>query len=201
MKAIKSSLLLSLAAVLVLLGACADQMQPAKQALDGAASAVGTAAPDASQYDPDKLTTLKNRLADLQAAFDRKDYSTVLSSAPGIVTDANALAQEAASKKQAAMAAMAAQWDTVSASVPKLLTAVKARVDALGKSRHVPKDIDLSAGKSALADATSLWEKAQNSHTDGKPADAVKAAKDAATKLQEAAAALNLKLPDQATRN
>ena len=197
MKAIKSYLFLSLA--VVLLGACANQMQPAKQALDGATSAVSTASMEAAQYDPDKLAALKNRLADLQTAFDRKDYSTVLSSAPGVVAEANALAQEVASKKQAAMAAMAAQWDAVSAPVPQLLTAVKERVDTLGKTRHVPKGIDLSAGKTALADAASLWDKAQSSHTEGNLADAVKAAKDASSKLEAAAEALKLKLPAAAT--
>jgi hypothetical protein len=131
----------------------------------------------------------------LQAAFDRKDYMTVLSGAPGVSTDAQALTQEAAGKKQAAMTALAAQWDAVSAPVPKLLAAVKTRVDTLSKTRHVPKGIDLSAGKSALDDATSLWDQAQTAHTAGKLADAVKAAKDAASKLEAAGEALKLKLP------
>jgi hypothetical protein len=193
MGVIKSYLLLTLA--VVLLGACSDQMQPAKQALDGADSAVSKASPDASQYDPDKLATLKNRLADLQAAFNRKDYRSVLSDGPGISTGANTLAQEVASKKQAAMAALTSQWDTIAASVPKLMAAVQARVDMLGKNRHAPKGIDLSAGKSALADATSLWDKAQSSHTEGNLADALNSAKDATSKLESAADALKLKLP------
>jgi hypothetical protein len=186
----------------VLLGACSNQMQPAKQALDGADSAVSTASPDASQYDPEKLATLRNRLADLHAAFDRKDYASVLSYAPGISTDANALAQKVASKKQAAMAALASQWESVAASVPQLMAAVKARIDTIGKSRHVPKGIDLSAGESAFGDATGLWDKAQSSSTGGNLADAVNSAKDATAKLESAAEALRIKLPaaDTATK-
>jgi len=193
MGAIKSSLLLSLAVVLI--GACSNQMQPAKQALDGADNAVGTVSTDANQYDPDKLATLKNRLSDLHAEFDRKEYVSVLADAPSLSTDASALAQEVAAKKQAAMAALASQWDAAAASVPKLMAAVQARVDTLGKTRHVPKGVDLSAGKSALAEATSLWTKAQSSHTAGKPADAVASAKDATAKLETAAGAVKLKLP------
>jgi len=131
----------------------------------------------------------------LQAAFDRKDYATVLVNGSGVTADANGLSQEVASKKQAAMAALKGQWDAVSAPVPGLISSVKARVDTLGKTKRVPKGVDLSAAKSALVDATSLWNKAQSSHSAGNIADAVSAAKDATTKLQAAAEALKLKLP------
>lgn len=198
MKVNKSHLLLTLAAVL--LGACTNQMQPAKQALDGAESAVSAAASaDAKQYDADKLAALKTRLDDLRAALDRRDYATVLAEAPRISADANSVAQEAASKKQAAMAGLAAQWDAVSASVPTLMATVKARVDALGNTRHLPKGIDLPASKSTLADATSLWDKAQSSHTAGNLTDAISTAKEATAKLEVAAGSLKLKLPTAQT--
>lgn len=193
MKVLKSHLLLTLA--VVLLGACNNQMQPAEQALQGADSAVSSASTDASQYDPDKLAALKNRLADLHTAFDSKDYTGVLSAAHGISTDANALAHEDASKKQAAAAAMASQWETAAASVPKLMEAVKGRIDTIRKGRHVPKGINLSAGESAFGDATGLWDKAQSAHTGGNLTDAVNSAKGATAKLESAAEALKLQLP------
>lgn len=193
MLASKSNLLLWVAVALVC--ACANQMQPAKQALDAADSAVATASADASQYEADQFQALKYRLTDLHAAFDKKDYATVLSGAASIAADASALAKDAASKKQAAMSALAAQWDSLSAQVTTRIAAVKARVDALGKTRHPPKGVDLSAAKASLADATSQWGTAQSAQTSGKLADAVKAAQDAGSKLEAAADSLKLKLP------
>jgi hypothetical protein len=134
-------------------------------------------------------------VADLHTAFDSKDYTDVLSTAPGISTDANALANEVASKKQAVTAALTSQWETVAASVPKLMVAVQGRIDAIGKSRHVPKAINLSAGESAFGDATGLWDKAQSAHTGGHLVDAVNSAKGATTNLESAAEALTLQLP------
>jgi hypothetical protein len=65
----------------------------------------------------------------------------------------------------------------------------------LGKSKHLPAGVDLEAAKSGLADATSLWEKAQAAFTGGNVEDAVNAAKDTKVKAEAAAAALKLTLP------
>jgi hypothetical protein len=80
-------------------------------------------------------------------------------------------------------------------SVPQSVSAVQARIEALSKSRHVPKGLDLGAAKSGLADAESAWDRAQSSFKSGNAADAVTAAKDAKSKLESAAAALKLNLP------
>jgi len=76
---------------------------------------------------------------------------------------------------------------------------VQTRIDALSKSRHVPKDVDLTAAKSALTDASSAWENAQSAFKSGNASDAVAMAKDAKSKLDSAAAALKLNLPQAAT--
>jgi len=44
---------------------------------------------------------------------------------------------------------------------------VQTRIDALSKPKHVPKDIDLNAAKSGLADATAAWDKAQTAFKSG----------------------------------
>ena len=88
--------------------------------------------------------------------------------------------------------ALAAEWAQLSASVPQLVTSVKTRVEALSKSRRVPKDVNLSAAKSGLQDATVLWEQAQAASKDGNVAAAVAAAKDAKTKAEAAASALKM---------
>jgi hypothetical protein len=184
-----------LTVAMLLFAACANQMEPAKQALDGANSAVSAAAADARKYMPEHLSTLQRKLSDLKSAFDRKDYAAVLASAPAVVNEAKSLAQAAASKKAELAKALETQWTDLNSSMPRLIETVKTRVDALAKKKHVPKGVDLAAARSALADATISWEKAQSVFTAGKVEEAVSNAKDSKAKAEAAAAAVNLKLP------
>jgi hypothetical protein len=179
----------------VLLAACNTQMEPAKNALDGVVSAVNAAAPNAAKYMPDALTALQKRVADLQASFDRKDYRTVLMGAPSVLSDAQSVALVAAARAKAAMAALGDQWTNLSSSIPKLIATVKTRVDALAKTKQVPKGDDLASAQSSLSDAINSWTSAQDSFTAGHLEEAVGMAKSVAAKATAAAAAINLKLP------
>jgi hypothetical protein len=179
----------------MLFAACANQMEPAKKALDGVASAVSAAAPDAAKYMPDALAALQKKLADLQASFDRKDYRAVLMGAPSVLSDAQSVALVAAARAKAAMTALGDQWASMSSSLPNLMSTVKARVDALGRTRQAPKGVDLASAQSSLADAMNSWTSAQASFAAGQLQDAVSMAKSAAAKAAAAAAAVNLKLP------
>lgn len=116
----------------------------------------------------------------------------MLAAAPAVLTEAKGLASAAAAKKDEVMKALAAQWTELSASVPQLVTSVKTRVEALSKTRRVPKGVDLAAAKSGLGDATVLWDKAQSAFQSNRVADAVTAAKDAKAKAEAAAAALKM---------
>jgi hypothetical protein len=193
MRSLKTSVLLAITGLLLL--ACANQMQPAQAALDGATSAVQAASADASKYMPAHLQTLQARLSSLKAAFDNKDYAGVLASAPAITADAQQLAKEVAAKKAEAMQALAAQWTDMSSSVPKLIDAVQTHLSELSKSKHAPKGVDLATARTDLADATTLWDKAQASQKSGDVETAVSSAKDVKAKVESAAEALKLKLP------
>jgi len=176
--------------------ACASQMEPAKKALDGINEAVAAAeAAGASKYIPDQYQAVQTRVADLKAAFDKKDYAAVLQGAPALLTDAQSLIGAAVAKKDEVVKALGGEWTNLAASVPQLVAAVKSRVEVLGKSKKLPAGVDLAAAKSSLADATGLWDKAQAAFTAGNVEDAVAAAKDTQAKAEAAAAALKLTLP------
>ena len=170
-------------------------MEPAKNALDNINSTLSAVTADAQKYVPDQLTQAQSKVAELSASFDKKDYAAVVAGAPAVLAEVNGLAAAAAAKKDEILKALGTEWRSLAVSIPQSVSAVQTRIDALSKSRHVPKDIDLGAAKSGLSDAASAWDKAQSAFKSGNAADAVTAAKDARSKLESAAAALKLNLP------
>jgi hypothetical protein len=182
------------ASAALLFVACANQMEPAKKALDEINTAVDSVSADAQKYVPDQLTGVQAKVAGLTASFDNKDYSAVVTGAPSVQAEVQGLASAVTAKKDEAVKAMNDEWTGLAAAVPPLVEAVKTRVDELSKARRVPKDIDLVAAKAGLADASAQWEKAQSTFKSGNVADAVTAAKDAKTKTESAAGVLKLNL-------
>jgi hypothetical protein len=140
------------------------------------------------------VAAAQSKVAQMTASYEKKDYAAVLAAAPAVLAEVNGLAGAATAKKDENLKALGTEWRSLAASIPQSVTAVQTRIDALSKTKRVPKDIDLGAAKSGLADATSGWEKAQAAFSSGNAEDAVTAAKDAKSKLDTAAAALKLSL-------
>lgn len=178
----------------LLLGACANQMEPAKQAIGNIESAIN-AATDAGKYVPEQLAAVQSKLADLKTAFDNKDYKTVLAGAPAVLSEAQGLLGSTMLKKDAVVKAMSAEWPALAAAMPGLVSSVTNRVTALGKSSHAPAGVDLTAAKSDAADAATQWSKAQAAFAAGDVESAVTSARDAKAKAEAAATAMKMKLP------
>jgi len=189
---------LALYSAAFLIAACANQMEPAKNALDNINATLAAASADAQQYVPDQLSGAQAKVAALTASFDKKDYAAVVAGAPAVLAEVNGLAGAAAAKKDEILKALGTEWRSLAASIPQSVTAVQTRIDELSKTKRVPKGIDLAAAKSGLAYATSAWEKAQSAFKSGNASDAVPQARDAKSKLESAAATLKLNLPQAA---
>jgi hypothetical protein len=185
---------LTLCSVALFLAACVNQMEPAKNALDNINNTLKSVSADAQKYIPDQFAQAQGKVAALTASYQKQDYAAVIAGAPAVLAEVRGLSGAVADKKDEMVKTMGSEWRSLAASVPQSLTAVQTRVDALSKTKHVPKDVDLGAAKSGLADATSAWAKAQDAFKSGNLEDAVTAAKDAQTKLASAAAALKLNL-------
>lgn len=186
---------LAFCSVAIFIAACVNQMEPAKNALDNINTTLNSVSADAQKYIPDQFTQAQGKVAGLTASFEKKDYAAVVSRAPAVLAEVNGLAGAVSAKKDEMVKALGKEWRSLSASVPQSISAVQTRIDALSKTKRVPKDIDLNAAKSGLADATPAWDKAQEAFKSGNPENAVTAGKDAQTKLASAAAALKLTLP------
>ena len=186
---------LTLCAIVTLFVACANQMEPAKNALANINTTLDSVSADAQKYVPDQFAQAQGKVAALTASFEKKDYAAVLAGAPAVLAEVNGLAGAAAAKKDEIAKALGNEWRDLAASVPQSLSAAQTRIAELSKTKHVPKDVDLGAAKSGLASATSAWDKAQAAFKSGNAADAVAAAKEAKGDLAAAAAAIKLNLP------
>jgi len=177
----------------LLSAACASKMEPAQQAIDAISDTVANSK-DAAKYVPDQVTNVQSRLAELKASFAKQDYAAVLDAAPAVLDEANALEGAATVKKDQLRAAMVAEFNGLSASIPRLMDSVKTRLDTLSQTRRVPKGVDLAAAKSDFSDASAQWKSAQSAYRSGPIEDALESAKGAKTKFEAAAAALMLDL-------
>ena len=190
---------LSLAMAAVLLAGCANQMEPAKNAIAGIEAAVAAAGPDATQYIPDQLQAVTSQLNDLKMKFDQKDYKGVLAAAPALLTQAQGLATAAGSAKQAAQAAaleaLNGEWGTLATDIPAQLAAVTSRVGILSKSKKLPAGLDAAsfdAVKTGTEEARTLWDQATAAQAAGNMEQAVTAARQVKGNLDAAMVALGM---------
>ena len=175
----------------VLAIACNSGKAPAEAALKLAEEAVNSARGEAESLVPDDFKSLSDDLAAAKEAYAKGDYKGALASAQSIQQKANDVTAKAKAKKDE----MAAGWNAVAADVPKMVEAVKSRVDILSQSKKLPKGLDqakFDAAKNDLASATSAWAEASAAQAAGKWNDAIAKANEAKAKATAAMAGLGM---------
>ena len=191
------SIWLSLATAILVVG-CASQKEPAMKMVADAESALGAIKDDAAKYLPADLAGVEANVAELKANVEKGDYKSVLAGAPKVMSAIGALKDAVAAKKsevEAAMAAAAAEWSSLSADVPKMVEAIQSRVDILGKSKKLPKNLSQEAfdsAKSGLDSMKSLWAEATNAFSSGDAINAVDKAKGVKAKGEEVLKSLGM---------
>ena len=181
----------------IILAACAGQKEPAQKLIGNIEATVTAASAEAAKYVPDQLADVQSKLGALKASFDKQDYAAVVTGAPALLGEAQGLATAAAAKKDEILKALNEQWTTLAGTLPGEVTAIQSRIDLLSKksSKKMAAGIDLAAAKSGLADASSLWSKAQAAFASGNMDEAVNTAKEVKSKADAVAASLKLDLP------
>jgi hypothetical protein len=181
----------------IVLAACAGQKEPAQKLIADIESTVAAASGEAAKYVPDQLAEVQTKLGVLKASYDKQDYAAVVTGAPAVLGDAQTLATAAAAKKDEVLKALNDDWTGLAASLPADMAAVQARIDALGKKsgKKAAAGVDLDAAKLGLADAGSMWSKAQAAFAAGNLDEAVNTAKSVKAKIVVLAASLKLDLP------
>lgn len=180
----------------LVLAACGNQMEPAQKALSEIESTVAASSAEAVKYVPNKVEEVNGKLAELKAAFDKKDYKAVVMGAPALLADAKALATEAAAKKDEYMKLLGGEWTKLSASLPQGVTAIEARMAELKKTRKLPagvtKDAVAAAG-TGLEQVKATWTEATAAFGEGKIEEAVAKAKGLQPKVDEILLTLGVK--------
>jgi len=191
----------SLAAVACVLAlACNSGKAPAEAALKLAEEAVNSARTEAEALVPDDFKSLSDDLAAAKDAFAKGDYKGALASAQSIQQKANDVTAKAKAKKDE----LTASWNAVAADVPKMIDALKSRVDILSQSKKLPKGLDaatLTSAKDNLTAATSAWADAQAAQAAGKWSDAMAKASDAKAKATAAMTGLGMQAGGAAPAN
>jgi hypothetical protein len=174
--------------------ACASDKVPAEQAIKAAEAAVAAGRDEAAKFAPDQLKAVEAALASVKDKFAKGEYKTALAEAQALPAQARAAAEAAAAKK----AELTKVWTELSAGLPKMVAALKSRVDVLSASRKLPANIKadtLAQAKSGLATVTQTWTEASEAFKNGRLADAVAKANTVKARTAEIMGTLGMQVP------
>jgi hypothetical protein len=195
-----ASLITLSAALLLLLGVpmlagCASDKAPAEAAIAAAEQAVRATIAEASKYVPDQATSLQAALTAAKDKFAKGDYAAALGEAKSLTDRAKEVASAAAAKK----AELTKTWESLSSGLPKVMDAIKSRVDILSNSKKLPADMTadkLASAKSGLGVMTEQWTAATASFVGGNLPDAITKGTAVKTKAAEVLTTLGMPVPD-----
>jgi len=185
---------IALVVVGLFLVACSRDKGPAEAEIKAAEEALNSSKAEASKYVPDQVKSIEDALKASKDQFAKGEYTAALTSAKDLSTKAKELGPAAAAKK----AEMTKSWEEMSGSVPKIVEDIKAKLDALAKSKKLPKNMDkakLEGAKAALTEITQTWADAEKAFKDGNMADALSKAITVKDKANEIMSALGMQPP------
>jgi hypothetical protein len=184
----------------LILAGCANEKEPAQKMIGDIEATVNAASADATKYAPEELSDVQQKLGELKASFDKKDYKAVVNGAPPVMSAAQGLASAAAAKKDQQLKSLNLQWTALAGVLPGNANVIQSRIDFLSKkeNKKLASGVDLDAARSGLGDATTLWSTAQAAFSSGRLDEAVTTANGVKIKLQGLAASMKLDFKEPA---
>jgi hypothetical protein len=168
---------------------------PAEAALKGAEEAVNVAKADVSKYMPDQAKSLDAALVAAREKFNKGDFKGALADAQAVTSKAKEAASAAAKKKEE----LSKAWEDLSSGMPKVVDAIKSRVDILSQSKKLPAGMSaetLSQAKAGLNEITQQWAAATEASKGGNLMDAVAKASSVKVKAAEVLTLLKMPVPE-----
>jgi len=189
----RTKLLLSACAAVLLISGCAKHQMEAKKDVDKIEDSLKDIRADAERYAPDGLKSVESQLARFKSDIDAKNFDDVVAGTPQLEKAVDSLkASIATGKKHAAQAAAVAktEWESLNATVPGMVQKIDARVAELDKRkmfRGIKKE-DFENAKSTFSTMKTTWAEAEEEAKAGKTvraADKGKSAKELGDQLCE----------------
>jgi hypothetical protein len=179
---------------LMLVVGCARDKEPAEAAIKAAEAAVSAAKAEAAKYVPDQVKGVEDALKAAKDAFEKKEYTQALNAAKDLPAKAKELASAAAAKK----AELTKTWEEMAGGLPKMVEAIKSRVDILSKSKKLPANLDkakFEGAKAGLEEITKTWTDAEGSFKGGNIAEAIAKGNSVKAKATEIMTTLGMQPP------
>jgi hypothetical protein len=164
--------MVSVFAMVLMMSGCSSDKGPAEQAIKAAETAIEPLKGEAAKIVPDKVKSLQDALSSAKDKFGKKDYKGALADAQAIPGKVKEVLDAATAKK----AELTKAWEDLSQGLPKMVEAIKSRVDILSKSKKLPANLPkekFDEVKSGLETAMKDWTAAQDSAKAGSLADAL----------------------------
>ncbi|MCC6171859.1 MAG: hypothetical protein IT481_07500 [Gammaproteobacteria bacterium] len=197
---IRSRWVATIAAGLVLAG-CGSQQEPATRAVESAQAAIAAVRDEAAQYAPEQLQAVDEAFARLQKQLAGQKFADVLTAAPVLTNQVNELKATVAERKASAEAAVAEakdMWPRLAEELPQMSTALKARLDSLGKMKQLPEGIDqanLDYSRQGYDELSKSWTAAQEDFAAGHFTEAASKANAARRRANDLMARLKVPPP------
>ncbi|HTO87858.1 MAG TPA: hypothetical protein VMR54_10070 [Thermoanaerobaculia bacterium] len=177
--------------------ACGRDKRLADTAIKTAEKAVATGGPDVEKYAAEQWKGVTDSLAAAKENFAKGEYKAAIASVENIgqkVLDAQAAATAQKTRLENA-------WTDLAAGVPKMVDAIKSRVDILSASKKLPKGLDratLESAQAGLAAATQSWADASAAFKAGNLQDALAKANMVKEKAAQIMQSLGMSVPEAA---
>jgi ATP-dependent Clp protease ATP-binding subunit ClpA len=161
-----------LVAALIAAGCGSGQRDATQAAINAAESAIDAAQSEAEKYAPEQLQAAHAALQKAKDALSKSDYDDALNAAQDAANKAKAIALAATSNREE----WTKEWSGLTASMPKSLDQVKARLNAYSHGARLPEGLDQDTLKQAQDDYDQLkksWDDATAAASQGKLREAI----------------------------
>jgi len=156
-----------------LLWSCGGGKGAAEKAIAEAEAAYAKIAVEARHVAPDEATHVEGEIASAKARLADRDYDGVVGAAPGIRASIAALEESLPGKR----AALQAQWDELTRTVPNALGSLARKLQGFGRPpAGSPDRVEFDRANARLEDLRQRWTDAQESAKQDDLAKAVAAA-------------------------
>ena len=179
---------------LFLLACAASNKEAATVAIKAAEDSYNAVKGEVLKYIPDQAKGVEDAIKGAKENFDKGNFDAALSAAKPIPDKVKELTTAVAAKK----AELAKSWEEMSGGLPKMLDAIKSRLDILSASKKLPENLDkakLEGAKTGYEAAAKMWDDAKSAFSGGNMADAVSKAKTVKERAVEVMTTLGMQVP------